>query len=131
VEAHPSAPRLDVALERVLLRVVEHVAGGVQEDDRSVPPQVRVGERGGVLGRVDGDLLLLTELLDRGDAGLDRGVAEARGLGEDEDARRGRLALGRGARRRQEERECSEGVEQRESHDGAGLIGRMAAFRGA
>ena len=36
VDADPAAARLDVALERVLLRVVEDVAGRAQEDDGAV-----------------------------------------------------------------------------------------------
>ena len=50
-----------------------------------IASQVPLGERGGVLRRVDGEAILLPELPDRGDSGLDGAVAEAGRLREDED----------------------------------------------
>ena len=62
--AYPPPP-LDVALERRLLRVVEHVAGGAEEDHHVVLREVRVGERRGVLRRVDVEAVARRHLRDR------------------------------------------------------------------
>jgi len=84
MNSHVSAAGLDVALEIVLLRGVEYVAGRVQEDDGAVSREVLRGERAGVFGCVDGEPILLTELFDSGDPDPDRAVAESGRLGEDE-----------------------------------------------
>ena len=77
----------DVALERRLLGVVEDVAGRAQEDHDVVVGEVRVGERGGVLGRVDLEPVLRRHLGDGDGALRDAlGVPEGRGLGEDQGA---------------------------------------------
>ena len=86
MDAGVAAAGLDVALEGGLLGVVEHVAGGGEEDDGVELRQVGVGERGRVLGRVDREAVGGAELLDRRDALRDRVVPEAGGLGEDEHA---------------------------------------------
>ena len=103
VHADPAAARPHVALERVLLGRVEHVAGGAQEDDRAVAAQVALAERGRVLRRVDREAVRLAELLQRGDARLDGAVPEGGRLREDQHARRLRLAHGEAARSREQE----------------------------
>ncbi len=55
VDADVPAAAAHVALERLLLGAVEHIAGREQEDHRVVARQPRVGERGAVLGRIDRD----------------------------------------------------------------------------
>jgi hypothetical protein len=77
VNADPSVAGVDVALERSLLRVVEHVAGREQEDDGVVAGEVRVRERASVLGRVDREAVLRAERRDRLHRGGDRRVSEA------------------------------------------------------
>ena len=65
VDAGEAAAALDVALERLLLGDVEDVTGRREEGDDVVLREVRVGERGGVLGRGDGEVVGGAELLDR------------------------------------------------------------------
>ena len=55
VDAGVAAAGLDEALERRLLRVVEHLAGRREEHDDVVVREVRVGELRGVLGRGHGE----------------------------------------------------------------------------
>ena len=86
VHADVSAPRLDVALEDVLLRRIQHVARRTQEDDGAIARQVFLREGAGILRRVDRESILLAELLDCGDAVGDGAVPECGGLGEDEHA---------------------------------------------
>src|SRR5690606_8478853 len=85
VDAHVAAAVLDVALERLLLVGVQDVTGGGQEGHRVVLGEVGGGELAGLLGRVDGDAGRAAEFLQRGDALRDGVVAEAGGLGEDQD----------------------------------------------
>ncbi|CAM5451318.1 hypothetical protein STENM36S_05887 [Streptomyces tendae] len=85
VDAHVAAAVLDVVLERLLLVGVEDVTGGGQEGDRVVLGQVGRGELSGLLGRGDRDAGRGAQLLQRGDALGDGVVAEAGGLGEDQD----------------------------------------------
>jgi hypothetical protein len=83
VDARVPAACADVAFEGCLLSVVEHVAGGAQPDHDVVPGEVRVGERRGILSRVDREVVLGAELSDRGHSSGDRGVPECCGLRED------------------------------------------------
>ncbi len=71
MNSHVSATGLDVALEIVLLCVVEYVAGCVQPHHRAVSREVLRGERAGVFGRVDGEAILLSEFFYRGDPDSD------------------------------------------------------------
>ncbi len=77
----------DVALERRLLVVVEHVTRGGQPDHRVVVVQVVVGEGGRVLGGVHREPVFRPQVLDRRDSRGDRAVPVPRRLGEDEHAR--------------------------------------------
>src|SRR5687768_18446788 len=104
-----SAAGLDVALEIILLGGVEHVAGGVEEDDCAVPAEVLRGECARILGCVDREPVLLSELSDRGDARSDGAVAETLCPGEDQYA--GILAMrSGGAERNQDESESDESL---------------------
>jgi hypothetical protein len=85
VDADVAIARPDVALEGVLLQWGQDVAGGGQPDDRVVLREVHVRERGRVLGGVDRESVGGADLLDCRDACRNRVVAEAGGLGEDED----------------------------------------------
>ena len=89
VDADVAVAGRDVALEGGLLSVAEDVARGRQEDDGLVLGEVRVVELGRILGGIDGEAVGRAELLDRRDAGRDRVVAEAGGLGEDQYALEG------------------------------------------
>src|SRR5687768_2787953 len=124
-----AAAGLDVALEIVLLGGGEHVAGGVEEDDCAVAANVLRGECARILGCVDGEPVLLSELSDRGNARSDGAVAEARGFGEDEYP--GFLALygGGSADREREKRERNESFHRRFRTMGYGE--RMAACQSA
>src|SRR5439155_27268979 len=62
MNSHVAAAGLDVALEIVLLRGVQHVAGCVQEDDCAVSGEVFRRERACIFGRVGGKSILLSEL---------------------------------------------------------------------
>jgi hypothetical protein len=84
MNSNVSTARLDVALEIVLLCVVEYVTGCVQEDDCPVPRQVLRRERARVFGRVDGEPILLSELSNSGAPYSDGAVAESGRLREDE-----------------------------------------------
>jgi hypothetical protein len=84
VDADVAVAGPDVVLEGSLLLIVQDVAGRVQPDDRVVLGEVRLRERGRVLGRVDREAVGGPDLLDGGDAGLDRVMAEAARLGEHE-----------------------------------------------
>ena len=91
--------------------------------------QVLVVERRRVFRRVDGEALLRADLLDERDARLDRAVAEARRLGEDQHARLLRLSGEGDARGRQhEQRHDEETAEHRgePGHDPDGLVWRTA-----
>src|SRR6267143_1779692 len=87
MNSHVSTASLDVALEVVLLCGVQYVAGCVQEDDCAVSRQVLRGERAGVFGRVDGESILLSELLNSSEPDSYGAVAESGRLGENEYAR--------------------------------------------
>ena len=89
VDADPAATRVDVALERRLLDVVEHVARREQEDDGAVAREVRVAEGATVLRRIDVEAVSCAECRDRLHGSRDRGVAEPGRLREDEDLRHG------------------------------------------
>src|SRR5207247_10757171 len=62
MHADVSAARLDVALEDILLRWIQHVARRTQEDDGAVARQVFLREGAGVLRRVDRESIPLAEL---------------------------------------------------------------------
>ncbi len=64
VNAGEPAAALDVVLEGGLLGGVQDVARGRQEDHHGVLGEVVLGEGSGVLGGVDGEAVLLAELLD-------------------------------------------------------------------
>src|SRR4051812_50184356 len=82
-----AAARLDVALEVILLRGVEHVAGCTEENHRAVACEILRRERRRVLGGVDGEPVLLSEFSNGGETDADGAVSESGGFGEDEDAR--------------------------------------------
>ncbi len=96
VDADVTAAGGHVVLERLLLFGVEDVAGGGEEGDGVVAGQVAGGELGGGLGGVDRDAGVLADLLQGLDARGDRVVAEAGGLGEDQDALGGPVDRGVG-----------------------------------
>ena len=85
VDADVAAAILDEALEGLLLRRVEHVAGRVQEDDHAKPREIGGREGRGVFGCLDGEAGC-EQVLHRGDAGLDAVVAEASRLREEQHA---------------------------------------------
>ena len=87
MHADVSAARLDVALEDILLRRIQHVPRRTQEDDGAVARQVFLREGAGVLRRVDRESILLAELPDGRDAIGDGAVTVSRGLGKNEHAR--------------------------------------------
>ena len=80
-----AAARLDVTLQGRLLIEVQNVAGRAQENDCFVLREVRVGEHGCILRRIESKVVRCCQALDGGDAVGDRIVPKARGLGEDED----------------------------------------------
>ena len=122
MDAGVTAAALDVALEGALLRVVEDLAGGGEEDDDVERRQVGVGELRRVLGGHDGEAVGRADLLDRRDAGRDGVVPEAAGPREDEHA----VEVGRLDR----DRAGHPGVERAEEVVGAGGVER-ALDRGA
>src|SRR5437660_8469930 len=87
VHADESAARLDVALEVILLCRIHHVTGRIQEDHSAVSGQVLLGKGASILGRVDRESVLLSELPYCGDAVRNGAVAESRRFGEDEHPR--------------------------------------------
>src|SRR5258706_307279 len=87
MNSNVSATGLDVALEIVLLCVVQYVAGCVEPDHCAVPREVLRRESAGVFGRVDGESVFHSELFDGGDPDSDGTVSEPGGFGEDEYAR--------------------------------------------
>ena len=126
VDAGVAAAGLDEALERRLLRVVEHLAGRREEHDDVVLREVRVGERRGVLGRGHGEVVRRAELLDRGDPLRDRVVPEAARLGEDEHVlERARLLGARGSGRPQPAHQRDD---DREQHDASPAHGRSLSL---
>src|ERR1044072_9404376 len=72
VHADPATASPDVALEGVLLRRIEDVTRGIQEDDGAVSRQVLLGKGAGILRRIHGKTVLLSELRYCGDAVGDR-----------------------------------------------------------
>ena len=112
MDADVSATGLDVSLEIVLLRGVEYVAGGVQENDGAVSRKILLGKRRGVLGRVDGEPVLLSEPLNGGESDSDGAMSESGRFGEDEYA--WLLGVrGNGDAERGEKRERSESLHGR------------------
>ena len=92
VHADPAAPALEPALERALLRLVEDVAGGEQEDDHVEAGQIAIGEAGRVLGVLECPAALGRQSAQRLGGRLDRLVAKAGRAAEGEHADRlGRL----------------------------------------
>ncbi|MEN9358489.1 MAG: hypothetical protein RL095_24 [Verrucomicrobiota bacterium] len=85
VNAGVAAAGLDVGLEGLLLFAVENIHGGGEEDDAAEALELGAGESGGVLGGFHREAVLGAELFQCGDAVGDRVVAEAGGLGEDQD----------------------------------------------
>ena len=77
MDAGEAATALDVVLERGLLRRVEHVARGRQEDHGVVVRERGVEDRG-VLGVIDLEVVRLTERLDRRDGPRRSSRAESR-----------------------------------------------------
>ena len=106
-DADEAAAVVDVALEGVLLRGVERVAGVAEEDDGAVAVEVGGREVGRVLARVDVEVVRGAERLDGGHAGIDRGVRRPM---EDEDPGCGRLSArarrGEQAEYRRHDDEC-------------------------
>ena len=107
MHADVSASRLDVALEDILLRWIQHVARRTQEDDGAVARQVLLGKGAGILRCVDRESILLAELPDCGDAVGNGAVAVSCRFGEDEDPRF-LSVCGDGDRDRGKERERNE-----------------------
>src|SRR4051812_14229231 len=81
-----SATRLDVALQDVLLRRVQHIARSTQKDHGAVASQVFLSKGSGILGRVDRKAIFLSQFPDRRDAVGDGAMAKGCRLGKDEHA---------------------------------------------
>ena len=113
MDSHVSAAGLDVALEIVLLRGVEYVAGGVQKDNRAISREILRREGGGVFGRVDGEPVLLPQLADGGASDTDGAVSESGRLGEDEHARLLSVCGGREANESEQKHERGEALHRR------------------
>lgn len=79
-----SSAGLDVSLEVVLLRGVEHVASGVQENDGAISSEILRCEGAGVFCRIDGESVFLSQLPDRGQPILDGAMPVSGCLREDE-----------------------------------------------
>src|SRR5688500_16500707 len=101
VDADPPTTSLDVALERILLTRVQDVARRVEKYDGAETLQILLGECAGVLGGLHREAILAPQLLHCSNSGFDGAVSEARGFGENEDAR---LRALRGGSARSEER---------------------------
>src|SRR5690606_12387730 len=84
--ADVAAGRAQVLFEGGLLGRAQDVARGREEDHGPVLGEVGGGEGRGVLGGGDGEVVRRSEVTQGRDALVDRGVAEARRPGEDEDA---------------------------------------------
>jgi hypothetical protein len=117
VDSRVTAAGPDVAFEGTLLRLVQHVTGGAQPHHDVISGEVAVGERGGVLGRVDPEVVTGAELLDRGHPGRDRVVPERRGLREDQRAEPGMPGGGRGRAGRSDDQNRGDQQPDHESHD--------------
>src|SRR5690349_2685264 len=102
VYAQVSATRLDEAFKIVLLLLVEHIAGGAQEDHGVVTLQVLFIEVRRILGGVYGNVVFFGHRLYGLNSRADGLVAESRSLGEDQDAV---LVFGLAARQRQKHQE--------------------------
>ncbi len=87
MDADETAARLDVALERRLLFVVEDVAGGAQEDHHFVLLEFGVIEDARrVFGPEDVEVVELAEVTDGVDGFVDGFVVPAGGFCEQQDA---------------------------------------------
>src|SRR6185436_9882199 len=86
MHADVSTAGLDVALEVILLRCVQHIAGGAHENHRAVSRQILGSERASVLCRIDAETILLSQLADGGNSVGNRGVSVSRCLREDQHA---------------------------------------------
>ena len=87
VHPHETSISANVSFERLLLRLVQHVLGGIEEHEDGVAAEVVARELARVLGDVDAEAFGLRELTKHTLTALDRGVPEAGGPGEDEDAK--------------------------------------------
>ena len=87
MHADISAAGLDVPLEDILLRRIQHVARRTQEDHGAVARQVFLRKGARVLRRVDRESILLAELPDGGDAVGDGAVTKSCCLREHEHPR--------------------------------------------
>ncbi len=99
VNRDQAAAGVDVALERGLLGVVEHVAGRVEEHHSSVAREIVAREPCGIVGRGDPEVVAVTERPDRLNAGRCGRVLLARGLRKDQYAvvRFGSISCGAGS----------------------------------
>src|SRR5438105_4696372 len=86
VDPDKAVASLDVALEGSLLIGLQNVAGGQQEDDRTVACEGGVGEDARIFGRVDYKSMLIAKCADGIDRVRDRFVAETCGPREDQHA---------------------------------------------
>ena len=84
----------EVALERLLLPGVEQVARRVEEHDGAEAAELMVDEPGWLIGRLDGEVVVLAELLDGLEPGLGRGGPLLRTAPEDQDPVVGRRRRG-------------------------------------
>jgi hypothetical protein len=89
VHADEAVPGADVALAGGLLGVVEDVARRVEKDHGLKTRQIRIIEGGGVLGRLDREIVEGAQDFDGGDPGGNRRMAKAGGAGRYQDAERG------------------------------------------
>ena len=87
LDPHETSTSANVSFERLLLRLVQHVLGGIEEHEDGVAAEVVARELARVLGDVDAEAFGLRELTKHTLTALDRGVPEAGGPGEDEDAK--------------------------------------------
>ena len=98
VDADPSAAAQHPVSERLLLRIIEHVACRREEHDRAVAREPLARECARVLGVVDGPCGA-KPLAQRLDSVRNRRVPESCGAGEDHDA--GAIGVGWGSGTRQ------------------------------
>src|SRR5262249_42893003 len=96
VDAGEPTAGADEALEGSLLVPIEDVSRGAKEDNDPVSGEIHRSEAAGVLGAVDAETVLRTQLCDGGNSLRYRIVAKARGLRKDEDGKP-RIGVRRGA----------------------------------
>ena len=87
MDTREAASRLYESLQVDFRWTIEDVAGGVQEDHRSILPQRILGDAGCVFRRIDHEPVCRTQLHDGGLSGIDRTVPKAFRAGEEQHPR--------------------------------------------